>query len=58
MSIAECNSPIAQRIRNLIDEKGLRKEFIRKHTGFTNQELSDSLSDRLGVTPNDLFGIN
>lgn len=71
MSIAKSNSPIAEKVSSLIEEKGLKKTAVAKRVGLTDTQFCDILKGRrviraneipalakaLDVTPNQLFGI-
>jgi len=63
---------ILSNVRNLIAERGLKQGFVAKNAGFTDQEFSNILNNRLllrteyiprianaiGVTPNDIFNVD
>lgn len=63
---------VISNIRDIIDTKGLKHKAIAEKAGYTIQQFSNILNCRrtiecsdiwriamaLGVTPNDLFGIN
>lgn len=68
-SIEEINTPVAQNIKHIIEENGLKQRHIANVAGFTESEFSAMLNGRkiiravellkiasaLQVTPNDLF---
>lgn len=68
-SIEEINTPVAQNIKQIIEESGLKQRHIANVAGFTESEFSAMLNGRkiiraaellkiasaLQVTPNDLF---
>ncbi len=63
---------IINTIRTTINKKGLKQAYVAKKTGLTQQEFSNIMCGRktfqvtyvkpvceaLGITPNELFGIN
>ena len=65
------NTVIADNIKNIIAEKGLKQGFVAEKAGLSPTDLSNllngrkiirddnilSLSMALGVTPNELFGM-
>lgn len=71
MTISECNSPVAENIQQIINEKGLKQVYVAEKAGNTAQELNDMLNgrrlikicdippiaDALGVDANRLYGI-
>ena len=72
MTITEANEPLASRLKVIIAQEGLRQGYVATKAGFTPQQFSDMLNgrkimkavdiariiDALGVTANDLFGMN
>ena len=72
MTITEANEPLASRLKVIIAQEGLRQGSVATKAGFTPQQFSDMLNgrkimkavdiariiDALGVTANDLFGMN
>lgn len=46
MRIADFNTPAAENISRLINEKGLKQVYVAEKAGFTPQELSDMLNGR------------
>lgn len=71
MSIKNNNRPVADNVARIIAELGLKQRAVAKKAGFEAQAFSDMLNGRrliklcdvvliaeaLGVTPNDLYGI-
>lgn len=71
MRIADYNTPVAENITRIIQEKGLKQTFVAKNAGYTPQMLNDMLAGRkiikisdviriypiLGVDVNCLYGI-
>ena len=69
MKISEYNAPVAENIKAIIEEKGLKQVIIAKRAGCSQQMLSDMLAGRkiikvsdvvllssvLGVDANSLF---
>lgn len=69
MRISEYNAPVAENIKAIIEEKGLKQAIIAKRAGCSQQMLSDMLAGRkiikvsdvvllssvLGVDANSLF---
>ena len=72
MSIAEGNYPLAERIKEIISEKGLKQYFVAYQAGIPKDLFSAMLNGRksikpkhipgiakaLNSTPNDLFDLN
>lgn len=72
MTIYNCNEPVAKTIIQIIESKGLKQCVVADKAGFTTQAFNAMLNGRklirpnaipaiaqaLGVTPNELFGIN
>ncbi len=62
---------VAQNVRNILHEQGLKHYVVAKKAGYNKQQFSDLLNGRrtitvddvakicsvLNVTPNDLFGV-
>ena len=71
MSIKNNNRPVADNVARIIAELGLKQRAVAEKAGFGAQAFSDMLNGRrliklcdvvliaeaLGVTPNDLYGI-
>ncbi len=71
MLIPESNQPVAEKVSQLIESKGLKKKAVAEKAGYSEQILSDMLNGRriirvmdmirimevLGVDANTLFGI-
>lgn len=71
MTIAEMNSPVAENITKISNEKGLKQYFIAEKSGINWKTYSDMLNgrciikpfqiyaiaDALGVTVNEVFGL-
>ena len=71
MSIKNNNRPVADNVARIIAELGLKQRAVAEKAGFEAQAFSDMLNGRrliklcdvvliaeaLGVTPNDLYGI-
>lgn len=69
MSISQLNAPVAARIVQIMEEKGLKQNAVAKRAGFSKQQFSDMLNGRrlikvselpilakaLEVSPNALF---
>lgn len=63
---------LANRIRAIINERGLKQKFIAEHMDISPKKLSDMLNGHmriypegifkicsaLGVTPNDIYGVS
>ena len=43
MTIAECNSPVAENIARIIAEKGLKQVHVSEKAGYNAQNLSDMI---------------
>ena len=43
MTIAECNSPVAENIARIIAEKGLKQVHVSEKAGYSAHGLSDML---------------
>lgn len=46
MRIAKFNSPVAENISKIIQDRGIKQSFVAKNAGYTPQELSDMLNGR------------
>ena len=71
MTIAEMNSPVAENIEKICNEKGFRQGFIAEKAGIQPKRYSDMINGRciikpfqiwkianaLDVTVNDIFGL-
>lgn len=71
-NIEKMNAPVADRLAYIIKERGLKQCVVAKKAGLSYQDFNDMLkgrriikacdipaiSDALGVTPNELYGIN
>lgn len=69
MSIQAANSPVAENVKRLLAEKGLRNNFVARSMGYSDSELSSMLNGRkiikaqdvhkfcktLGVSASELF---
>ena len=69
--IVKTEIDLTNRIRAIINERGLKQKFIAEHMGISPKKLSDMLNGRiriypddifkicsaLGVTPNDIYGV-
>lgn len=72
INISEANSPVADAIPVYLKEKGIKAVFVADKVGISASQFADSIAGRrlikvceipkiaaaLGVTPNDLYGIN
>lgn len=57
MTIAECNSPVAENIARIIAEKGLKQVHVSKKAGYSAQSLSDMINGRKLIKVSDLVRI-
>ena len=71
MDISECNYPVADMVKKMMEEKGLKQCAVAEKAVFSKQQFSDMLNGRrimrafdimniiiaLNVDANDLFGI-
>lgn len=57
MTIAECNSPVAENIARIIAEKGLKQVHVSKKAGYSARGLSDMLNGRKLIKVSDLVRI-
>lgn len=69
MSINELNAPVATRMVQIMEDKGLKQNAVAKRAGFSKQQFNDMLNGRrlikvselpilakaLEVSPNELF---
>lgn len=46
MRIAKFNSPVAENISKIIQDRGIKQSFVAENAGYTPQELSDMLNGR------------
>ena len=46
MRIAKFNSPVAENISKIIQNRGIKQSYVAEKTGYTPQELSDMLNGR------------
>ena len=58
MTIAECNSPVAENIARIIAEKGLKQVHVSEKAGYSAQSLSDMLNGRKLIKVSDLVRIS
>ncbi len=68
---SECINPIITNTKKIIHERGIKQKVVAEKAGYSAQQFSNMLNRRkviewidvmrisnaLGVTPNDLFGI-
>lgn len=71
MRIKEYNEPVATAISRIMADRGIKQIYIAEKAGYSKQVFNDMLNGRriikltdippiataLGVTPNELFGI-
>lgn len=71
MKIEKYNGSVAENIKAIINEKGLKQKTVAKKAGFGEKDFSAMMTNRriikvsevmdianaLGVEPNDLYGI-
>ena len=71
MTIREMNHPVDIRVKEIMQEKGIKQAYVAKTAGFTAQQLSDMLNGRkmikvcdipriasaLGVTVDELYSV-
>lgn len=57
MTIAECNSPVAENIARIIAEKGLKQVHVSEKAGYSAYGLSDMLNGRKLIKVSDLVRI-
>lgn len=58
MTIAECNSPVAENIARIIAEKGLKQVHVSEKAGYSAQSLSDMLNGRKLIKVSDVIRIS
>lgn len=58
MKISEYNAPVAENIKAIIEEKGLKQAIIAKRAGCSQQMLSDMLNGRRLIKANDIARIS
>ena len=54
MRISEYNAPVAENIKAIIEEKGLKQAIIAKRAGCSQQMLSDMLAGRKIIKVSDV----
>lgn len=57
MTIAECNSPVAENIARIIAEKGLKQVHVSEKAGYNAQNISDMIHGRKLIKVSDLVRI-
>lgn len=57
MTIAECNSPVAENIARIIAEKGLKQVHVSEKAGYNAQNLSNTIHGRKLIKVSDLVRI-
>ena len=58
MTIAECNSPVAENIARIIAEKGLKQVHVSEKAGYNAQNLSDMIHGRKLIKVSDVIRIS
>ena len=57
MRIADYNTPVAENIARIIQEKGLKQTFVAKNAGYTPQMFNDMLTGRKIIRVSDVIRI-
>lgn len=57
MTIAECNSPVAENIARIIAEKGLKQVYVSHKAGYSAQSLSDMINGRKLIKVSDVLRV-
>lgn len=54
MDIRQLNAPVAENVKRIIDESGLKQLIVAKRMGCTSQELTDMIYGRRIIKINDV----
>lgn len=57
LRIADYNTPVAENIARIIQEKGLKQTFVAKNAGYTPQMFNDMLTGRKIIRVSDVIRI-
>ena len=57
MTIAECNKPVAENVKKIIDEKGLKQKVVAKKANFAQSAFNAMLQGRRIIKPCDVNAI-
>ena len=57
LRIVDYNTPVAENITRIIQEKGLKQTFVAKNAGYTPQMFNDMLTGRRSIKVSDVIRI-
>ena len=57
MRVAQDNTPVAQNLRRIIQEKGMKQGAVAQRAGYDPQQLSDMIRGRKIIRPIDIAAL-